>query len=280
MAPSAEGEKDAFTVIGPVGDDITIGAGSADVAYIDHLEESDPSVPNVTGFTYRFGTEDETVTVHWKLFDTYFDKADGTGAKDIITTEYNQTNSMPNATRSGYAFQGWYDAGGNKVGESGTIYTQTENVPTYWAHWACNHTTPNTGRVNSYSDAGGTHLVSTKCTNCGTVVASTYANHHDSDNNGLCDECGHDARELVTYTLTYKTSSNANARTVTEANYWNNITNSWVAGASFQNLGMSSSHNWRVGSWNGTDTGCPSVRTLASAGYKTGHYYKRDYGNY
>ena len=198
------GSTSAFTVTRPIGEEVTINAGSADAAYIDRLSESDTSETNINGFTYTFGPSDETVTVHWKPFQTYFDKADGTGAKEIITTEYNLTNKMPNATRTNYTFQGWYDAQGNKVGGSGTVYTQKENEPTYWAHWSCNHPSGSRTTVNGswtyHSATQHKQTVTVKCSVCGATMSTStnYANHYDNNKDGKCDACGSGYTRTIT----------------------------------------------------------------------------------
>lgn len=135
------GSTAAFTVTRPIGEEVTINAGSAYAAYIDHLSESDTSETNINGFTYTFGPSDETVTVHWKPFTTYFNGNQGTPGEASKTTEYNQTNTMPGATRSGYDFAGWFTnaSGGTKAGTQGTTYTQPGQKQTFYAHWTCNH---------------------------------------------------------------------------------------------------------------------------------------------
>ncbi len=52
------------------------------------------------------------------------------------TSDTTSSISMPNATRSGYTFNGWYTAssGGTRVGGNGTSLTPSANV-TYYAQW-------------------------------------------------------------------------------------------------------------------------------------------------
>ena len=288
----SEGVSDAFTVERPVGSSVVINSGSADAGYIDYLEESDPDNPNVTGFTYSFGVEGETVTVHWKPFTTYFDGNQGTPGEASKTTEYNQTNTMPGATRSGYDFAGWFTdaSGGTKAGTQDTTYTQPGQEQTFYAHWTCNHSKPPHGRTTSaggwaYSD-GVRHrrLISVKCGTCGTALSGEnyyqYANCSDSNNDGKCDTCGHYYGISVTYTLKYKKTSGASTTTKTQSGVWNSLRRTWIS-ENFENLGMSSNHNWYKGNWKGksgaVNTGCASVNQLAAAGYLTGTYYKEDY---
>lgn len=291
-APGMDGVSSAFTVTGRVGDDIMIYGGSADAAYIDHLEESDPSSPNVVGFTYRFGPEDETVTVHWKPFTTYFNGNGGTADEASKTTEYNQVNTMPGASTGGYDFAGWYsDAlGGTSVGTTGTQYTQGATEPTYYAHWTCNHEKPYHTWTTSYGAWGAVNgeyhqqTATTTC-DCGAVLATEYpkGGHSDGNNDGICDICSYNSRSTVTYTLKYKKTSSDSTHTTTQSGTWGGINNRWINGgdAGFVNLGMSSSHYWYLNNWKGNsgavNTGCVSVKQLRSAGYGTGTYYKKDY---
>ena len=85
---------------------------------------------SISGSTYTFGEGNDTI---YPVFNTY-----------IIT--------LPNATRTGYTFNGWYTAssGGTYVGKSGSSYSPTSNT-TLYAHW-----TPITYNI-SYNLNNGTH---------------------------------------------------------------------------------------------------------------------------
>ena len=137
----AAGQTGQFTITGKVNTSVNIGAGTADAAHLSSLQESDTSDVNLQGFTYTFGAKDETVTAKWKSYKTFFNGNGGTSGATEKSTEYNHTNTMPNATRTNYTFNGWYTAtsGGTRVGGNGTQYTQTGTQPTYYAQWACNH---------------------------------------------------------------------------------------------------------------------------------------------
>ena len=293
-APGAEGVTNAFTLTGKVGSSVTVYAGSADAQYIDHLEESDTSLRNVVGFTYTYGAADETVTVHWKPFVTYFNGNGGTSGEPTKTTEYNHTNTMPGASRSGYDFAGWYTAasGGSSVGGAGTSYTQTASQPTYYAHWTCNHslgtsvvlasTTPYAW-IGDYAHRS-TFTYQEKCDTCGAVLNTVYDyptyGCSDGNNDGECDTCHHNYAVAVTYTLKYKTSSSSSAVTKTQSGSWNSLNQRWIW-ERFENLGLSSNYNWYKNNWKGSsgavNTGCATVNQLAAAGYLTGTYYKKNY---
>ena len=62
--------------------------------------------------------------------------------------------SLPNASRSGYSFTGWYtsSSGGTKIGNSGDEYTPTRDIA-FYAHWTANSYTvtfdPTLGTVST-----------------------------------------------------------------------------------------------------------------------------------
>ena len=202
--PGDQGGTETFTVTRRIGDQVMIGAGAADAAYIDHLEEQrtdgttvDPP-ENIAGFTYTFGPADEQVHVHWKTFKTYFNGNGGTAGEESKTTEYNNPNTMPSASRTNYTFNGWYTAasGGTSVGTNGTQYTQGATEPTYYAQWSCTHpAASNSVTYSSWSNYSGTQHKRTKtvkCGVCGVTLSTTteYGNHSDGNKDGKCDACG------------------------------------------------------------------------------------------
>ena len=82
---------------------------------------------SISGSTYTFGEGNDTI---YPVFNTR-----------IIT--------LPNATRTGYTFNGWYtsSSGGTYVGTSGSYYSPTSNIKLY-AHWSSNASTSYTLTVN------------------------------------------------------------------------------------------------------------------------------------
>ncbi len=82
---------------------------------------------SISGSTYTFGEGNDTI---YPVFNTYG-----------IT--------LPNATRTGYTFDGWYtsSSGGSYVGTSGSYYSPTSNT-TLYAHWSSNASTSYTLTVN------------------------------------------------------------------------------------------------------------------------------------
>ena len=96
----------------------------------------------------------------WKLdgtgtFDgTTYTFGEGTGT---LTAQYNEGDiTLPNTTKVGEKFVGWFDQkdGGNRIGGAGDSYTPKENV-TLYAHWESNNYTltinPNGGTYNNVS---------------------------------------------------------------------------------------------------------------------------------
>ena len=95
------------------------------------------------GSKYDFGTAvtgDVTLYAHWSV-NSYTLTFDGNGGKPSEasrTVAYGgQYGSLPTATRTGYAFQGWYTArdGGTKVSPSTTMGAANT---TLYAHWSVN----------------------------------------------------------------------------------------------------------------------------------------------
>lgn len=90
---------------------------------------------SISGSTYTFGEGNDTI---YPVFNTYG-----------IT--------LPNATRTGYTFDGWYtsSSGGSYVGTSGSYYSPTSNIKLY-AHWSSNTSSNITYNI-SYNLNNGTH---------------------------------------------------------------------------------------------------------------------------
>ena len=90
---------------------------------------------SISGSTYTFGEGNDTI---YPVFNTYG-----------IT--------LPNATRTGYTFDGWYtsSSGGSYVGTSGSYYSPTSST-TLYAHWTSNSSSNITYNI-SYNLNNGTH---------------------------------------------------------------------------------------------------------------------------
>ena len=95
------------------------------------------------GARYDFNqtvTGDVTLYAHWSVnsYTLAFDGNGGKASESSRTVQYgNQYGSLPTATRTGYAFQGWYTAksGGTKVSPSTTMGAANT---TLYAHWSVN----------------------------------------------------------------------------------------------------------------------------------------------
>ena len=95
------------------------------------------------GARYDFNqtvTGDVTLYAHWSVnsYTLAFDGNGGKASESSRTVQYgSQYGSLPTATRTGYAFQGWYTAksGGTKVSPSTTMGAANT---TLYAHWSVN----------------------------------------------------------------------------------------------------------------------------------------------
>ncbi len=125
---------------------------------------ANPTPP--TGYTVSFNTNGEnsvsSITstksfTSWtnsgagSISGTTFTYGEGNGS--LKANYKNNSITLPNTTKSGYTFNGWYtsSSGGTKVGTSGSSYTPTSNI-TLYAQWTRNTYTltidPNGGKFN------------------------------------------------------------------------------------------------------------------------------------
>ncbi len=104
---------------------------------------------SISGSTYTFGEGNDTI---YPVFNSY-------------------GINLPNATRTGYTFNGWYtsSSGGSYVGASGSYYSPTSNIKLY-AHWSSNTSTSYTLTVNPN---GGTWNGTTSSTSFTASSGST-----------------------------------------------------------------------------------------------------------
>ena len=99
---------------------------------------------------------------------------DGVSSNTTYTVADGTPVTLPTPSRSGYTFQGWYDASGNKV--EGTTYTVTADA-ILTAHWSYNGG-GSSGGVTTYattveSTTNGTVTVSPKNASKGSTVTIT-----------------------------------------------------------------------------------------------------------
>lgn len=83
---------------------------------------------------------DTTVFAHWiELYTVTFDAGDGVNAPEAqVTDEYGKLATLPEATKEGYTFNGWFteETGGTEI----TTETAFNGDTTVFAHWLTNYT--------------------------------------------------------------------------------------------------------------------------------------------
>ena len=104
------------------------------------------------------GAANTTLYAHWSVnaYTLAFDGNGGKASESSRKVQYgNQYGTLPTATRTGYAFQGWYTArsGGSQVSSSTTMEAANTTV---YAHW-----TVNTYTV-SFDSNGGSNVPAQK----------------------------------------------------------------------------------------------------------------------
>ena len=181
---------------------------------------------SISGSTYTFGEGNDTI---YPVFNTH-------------------SITLPNATRTGYTFNGWYtsSSGGTYVGTSGSSYTPTSNT-TLYAHWTDN-TSSNITYYIGYNLNNGTHGSShptsatygssvnisnpTKKVTINLSKGTTASGATISSSTASADQtfAGWTAANLNTTTARYGSSSTSintqwsNGSTKTTSKYYKNLT--------------------------------------------------------
>ena len=122
---------------------------------------------------------------------TKYINADGTGARTYDFNENktfyadwkNASVSLPNATRTGYNFTGWYDAatGGTKIANGGVSYVPVENK-TFYAQWTPGQYTITLN--NQGASIAGTQTIYEKY-NTGFYSDTAYSKQITTSANGI-----------------------------------------------------------------------------------------------
>lgn len=125
---------------------------------------------------------------------TQYYKADGSSAKNwdktSATTLYAQWTSkaitLPTPTRTGYIFQGWYDAasGGNKIGDAGASYTPTAAI-TLYAQWTPNNYTYDIIYKSSSGVQLGTSIVTKAFDTTNTISPKAFTGYTSPANQSI-----------------------------------------------------------------------------------------------
>lgn len=131
----------------------------------------------VTSSTMVTSTANHALFAHWKgkSCTITFDGNGGSVSTPSMTVGYGKTyGSLPEATRTGYTFEGWFTAenGGTAVSTSTTV-TSTSDL-TLYAHWKANSYTV------SFDAAGG----SVSKTNMAVTYGGTYGSLPEATREG------------------------------------------------------------------------------------------------
>ena len=159
--------------------DIAGGVGSIQDQTVEWGKlASEPEQPTKDGFMFdgwyagdsRFSfttpiTGDITLTAHWKAVDpeleiytVTFDGSEGTPGASTMTCVEGESITLPDATRDGYHFDGWF-AGNEKVGDAGDTYVPAGNV-TLTAHWTENESPAPTPGEDDKTEKSGFQIES------------------------------------------------------------------------------------------------------------------------
>ena len=114
-----------------------------------------------------------TLTAYWNDGDTFtvtLNPDGGSVSQTTISVQYNHNYSLPESTRLGYTFDGWYD-GSTKVNSTGTwIYTSNKTFVAHWTvikysiNYELNGGTNNSSNPRSYTVEDSVTFVSPKKT--------------------------------------------------------------------------------------------------------------------
>ena len=107
-------------------------------------------------------TDDEEI----QTWNVAYNAEGGTSSKSSETVERGSSVVLPNATRSGFSFNGWYTAasGGTRVGGAGGFYTPSADT-TLHAQWSASSV-----YTVTYNANGGTCDIASESVNPGSSV--------------------------------------------------------------------------------------------------------------
>ncbi|MCQ2958615.1 MAG: ribosomal protein L7/L12 [Bacteroidales bacterium] len=208
-----------------------------------------PTDVTKTGFTFTGWIDDDTdavatniannsigdksYTASWSQID-YTITYNANGGTSISNDTYNYEDevTLPNPTRTGYTFLGWYN-NSNLVGTPIEEITSTEfGNKEFWAKWEANIYTvtldANEGEINSGNVTSYTYDVLTILPSDVTRVGYTFLGWYDADDNkvtqiskGTTGAVAYTAKwSAKTYTITLQTNSGTiNAGNVTSYTY-------------------------------------------------------------
>lgn len=133
-----------------------------------------------------------------------------------LTANYNSTGNavtLPTPTRTGYSFQGWYDAasGGNKIGNAGASYSPTKNI-TLYAHWTINQYTL------TVNPGGSTYKQNYATTKSVSVPSQSYTVSFNG-NGGTSPSAQSASRNFTSWSLSGSGSISSNTANPTTYTY-------------------------------------------------------------
>lgn len=184
------------------------------------------------GNTFTMGDADATITAKWTPIDYTIKCNTGGGQIASYPTSYNintDTITIPQPTKSGYAFAGWTGSNGNTAQKTVTIPKGSTGDKTYDAHWTpINYTISYdlqggtmSGQKTSYNIETPTFSIPTPTKNGYTFLGWTGSN---GNTNQLDVSIAHGSTGNKAYTAHWK----INTYTMTVNHYkYNQHTNKW-----------------------------------------------------
>ena len=184
------GTADHWTFTGPYN---SLGWLTNDRPYITVNTNADIG----STITAKFDYEGWGYKRHWYMYfvvveerTVYFNGNSGTAGASSLTAitdggSRNQNVTLPNATRTGYTFNGWYTAasGGTKVDNAGAAYMPGSNGVTLYAQWTPITYTikfdPNTANANNGTVTGSMSNISMTYDVATTLPRNKYINSGD-----------------------------------------------------------------------------------------------------
>ena len=145
----------------------------------------------------------------FKVDNRNFSQIDSNGDIHFTAWWHDPSVTLPTASKAGYTFDGWYNAGGTRVGGAGDSYTVKDKTVTLTAHWTAN-TYKITFKANGGKNAdfqedvtyNGTLPNATAATPPDQATGVTFAGYYDIDDVKWYDDNGTPVSGKSPYTRT------------------------------------------------------------------------------